>query len=386
MLHRVDLRRHAGTLPWALLALAAAFGLGACARPGAGTGPAADAVSRLDDGRLRLVFDSDDLVIERRIESMDGPYSRRQIALAGERPGEVLWLTAVRNEAIDPASGARLSPEFLCHSNLSLASQPQLARDTPAFRSTENLDQRVVTLIQGQNEVELPPGFGFPLAVGEPLEFSTTVINQNVDELPFSVRVRTAVEYRRDGDLEEPVVPLFRRRIFTFVETGAGGHDGGHGGHVHHEAAAAVAMPAPSAGAQATLAQDAAGHTYTMHWLVPPGRHEYRSRIRSQLRLPFDTTLHYATAHLHPHGESIALVDAATGATLLRLAAHRYADRRGIAEMESFSSVEGLRFERDRDYELVTVYDNPTGETIDAMGILYLYLRDHGFERRSAQI
>lgn len=376
----LDLARRCSTPPsWTLLVAVAALGLGSCDRGEVGEAVATGELSRLDDGRLRLLVDSDDIVVEGKIDSMDGPASTRSLALPGERPGELLWLTAVRNQAIDPELGDGLSPEFMCHSNLSLVSPPQLARDTAAFRATDNLDARVVTLIQGQNEVELPRGFGFPLVAGEPLEFFTMVINKNVDEVPFTVRVRTAVEYWRDDDLADPPVPLFRRRIFTFVEANAGG--GHHGGHGHHEAAAGTASRAPSAAAGATLGHDSDGRTYTMHWLVPPGRHEYRSRITGQLRLPFDTTVHYATAHLHPHGASIALVDMATGESLFRLAAHPYTDRQGIEEMESFSSVEGLRLERDRDYELVTVYVNPTGEPIDAMGILYLHLRDHAFER-----
>lgn len=390
-----------------LAAALALAGLGACTRGGAGE----PAVEALGDGRYRLLVESEDIVIDRRIESMDGPSESRRLELPGERPGELLWLTRVANRALDPESGGELPPELLCHTNLSLASPPQLARETPAFRATENLDERLMTLIQGQNDVELPPGFGFPVAAGEPLELYTMVINPNLDRVPFGVRVRTEVEYLRDADLAEPPMPLFRRRLYTYVEARAAGaaqhaghghgdhgghgeHAGGdsghaeqghgdHGDHGSHDHAVPVAAPVATAAAEETVVgRDEEGRTYAMHWQVPPGRHEYRTRIGDQLTLPFDTTLHYATAHLHPYGESIALVDAASGETLVRLAARAYLDRKGIEEMESYSSVEGLPIARGGEYELVTVYDNPTSEPIDAMGILYLHLRDHGFERR----
>jgi hypothetical protein len=103
--------------------------------------------------------------------------------------------------------------------------------------------------------------------------------------------------------------------------------------------------------------------------------------VRHQLKIPFDTTLHYATAHLHPYGSSLALVDLTTGETLFELRAIPYADRLGIAEMESLSTTVGIPIYRHHDYELVTVYDNTSDEPVDAMASMYLYLLDNGFER-----
>jgi hypothetical protein len=45
---------------------------------------------------------------------------------------------------------------------------------------------------------------------------------------------------------------------------------------------------------------------------------------------------------------------------------------------------EGLPIHRDHDYELVTIYDNPTDHDIDAMAILYLYLLDKSFQESMA--
>lgn len=59
-------------------ALLAAVALGGC-------GGGSDAIRRLGDGRLRLQVDSDDIVIDRRLESMDGPSAVRRVTLDGER-------------------------------------------------------------------------------------------------------------------------------------------------------------------------------------------------------------------------------------------------------------------------------------------------------------
>jgi hypothetical protein len=334
-------------------------------------------------------------MIGRKINSMDGPSGVRIFEIPAKKDGELIWLTAVRNRAIDADSGEEMSQEFLCHSNVSLVSKEQWTRKVPAFSGTDSLDPRVMTLIQGQNEIELPQGFGFPLVAGEPLEFFTMVINKNVDELPIALTVQTEIEYQRDDDLTESLVPLFKRRLYNLVEIegGAGmmaGHEGmEHGGDAEmqggmdHEMEHGddVGAAAPSAMKQATLESSESGDTYGMHWLVPPGRHEYRTAVGDQLGLAFDATVHYVSAHLHPFGESITLIDTESGETVFRLEAHEYTDRLGIAEMDNYSSEVGKPISQHGSYELVTVYNNPTAEPIDAMGILFLYMRDEAFER-----
>lgn len=364
--------------------------------------------------RVELV--SDPILIDRIFASMDGPSILENLALENGTPGDLLWLTGIENQALAAETGELLSQEFLCHSNLALNSAEQLAREGASFSATANLEARLMTLIQGQNAMALPPGFGLPVIAGEPLSFFSMVINKNESDVPFSVRVRTTIDYVRDqgqpvNGQSEPIVPLFRRRLFTFLEAtdpaasmhaehgghGDHGEHSGHGGHGDHGGGGdhgshgdhasmddTKAAIAPSASVEATLGHDAAGNVYTMHWLVPPGRHEYRNDVTRQLQLPFDTTAHYVTAHLHPYGESIALVDRTTGETLFSLEAEAYTDRVGIADMESFSSIDGATLARDHEYELVTVYDNTTDAPIDAMGIVYLHLRDHAFSRTSA--
>ncbi|MDX1643676.1 MAG: hypothetical protein R3244_04875 [Thermoanaerobaculia bacterium] len=341
--------------------------------------------SRHEVAARHLVFESEEFVIGRKIDSMDGPSGVEPVELSDVGPDELVWLTGIRNRAIDAVSDAEMSQEFLCHSNLSWGSPDQLERRTSRFRATRSADSRVMTLIQGQNELELPAGFGVPMVAGEPLQFFTMVINKNSDDLPLRLKVRTELEYRRQDDLDRPLVPLFKRRLYNAVETDAtlmAHQDGGHGGAEHaaggHDGAKVAA--APSAMQHSTLEWDEDGTRYGMHWMVPPGRHEYRTPVGGQLELPFDTTVHYVTAHLHPYGESITLEDVSTGETVFRLRAHPYTDRLGIAAMESFSSRAGVPLSRHGSYELVTIYDNPTEQPVDAMGILYLYLRDHGFE------
>jgi hypothetical protein len=118
----------------------------------------------------------------------------------------------------------------------------------------------------------------------------------------------------------------------------------------------------------------APGETPTNHWIVPPGRHTYKTEITPQLNLPFDTTIHYATIHVHPFARGMELRDLTTGQTILRLNSQDWPDRIGVAHVEEFKSKNGIPILSNHRYELTVEYDNTSGSNTDAMAILYLYL------------
>jgi len=112
----------------------------------------------------------------------------------------------------------------------------------------------------------------------------------------------------------------------------------------------------------------------TNHWTVPRGGHIYKMEITPQLNLPFDTTIHYATIHVHPFARGMELRDLTTGQTILRLNSQDWPDRIGVAHVEEFKSNDGIPILRSHRYELAVEYDNTSGSNTDAMAILYLYL------------
>jgi hypothetical protein len=376
----------AGAFTGALVGLLAGTWLGCAAPEGAGAArdSAAGAAITADGAERRVTLRSEPFVVDRQMSSMEGPAQIYPVALdAG--PDDIVWLRAVRNRALSEDREVSLSEEFLCHSNLALAGGPEvLDRANPLFRATPGTDPRLFTLIQGRNEVELPEGFAFPVSGGEALQFDSMVINENAEDLAIELVVETTIDYALDTELTMRPQPLFKRRVFTFLEVAgaaAAGEGHGEGGHGHHHGAArAEGEEARAEKASALSGRDAAGNEYTFHWLVEPGRHEYTSDITAQLALPFATTLHYATAHLHPYGESVRIVDRTTGETVLDLAARQLEGRVGIAEMEELSSSAGVPFDPAHRYDLVTVYDNTTGSAIDAMAIVYLFFHDRGFQ------
>ncbi len=114
---------------------------------------------------------------------------------------------------------------------------------------------------------------------------------------------------------------------------------------------------------------------------MPPGRQVNRTLVTELMNLPYDTTVHYIAVHLHPFAESLELVDLTTDESVFRAEAAQFGDRIGLARVGHYESPEGIRLYKDHDYELVSVYENTSGQEQDSMAVLYLYLHDREFHK-----
>src|SRR5207237_10839847 len=111
----------------------------------------------------------------------------------------------------------------------------------------------------------------------------------------------------------------------------------------------------------------------TNHWIGPPGHHIYTTEITPQRNLPFDTTIHYATIHVHPFARGMKLRDLTTGTTIFRLNSQDWPDRVGVAYVEEIKSIEGIPIQLDQRYELLQDYDNTWDVQTVGMATPYLY-------------
>jgi hypothetical protein len=118
---------------------------------------------------------------------------------------------------------------------------------------------------------------------------------------------------------------------------------------------------------------------------VEPGREENRTLVTQLMRVPYDTHIHYVAVHLHPFAESLELRDLTTGETVFKSRARNFEQGIGLRHVDYLSSAEGLPVYRDHEYELVSVYDNTTGEEQDSMAVMYIYLRDLELEEALAK-
>lgn len=317
--------------------------------------------------------------IEEKYRSMLGPYAQQDVYLVQSPEPEILWITGYETEVVDAADGSEVSQEFMCHANLDFDAREYMK----TFRMRHGVSGRVFTLSQGQQRIDFPDGFGLPILSSQPLELTTQVLNLNLEDPDLTVRHRVRVEYVRDREVppERPMKPLYQAAVQGLKSLEDHGiHYGLGEEHVDgalHGPSCGVGMAAVSSAEET----DPLGRKFTSHWVVEPGREVNRSLVTRFLNLPWDTTAHYIAVHLHPFAESLELIDRTTGETVFRAEVDPADGRIGIDRVDHLASAEGIPLYADHEYELVSVYDNTSGEPQDSMAVMYMYLLDHGFQR-----
>ena len=306
-------------------------------------------------------------------KSMEGPASAQRIRLAKLPSQELLWVVGYQTEIVDAGKTQTLASDFMCHNNLNLS---DLDDHREHFPWPEG-GKRVFTLSQGQLQVRLPEGFGIPMLSDEPLSLNTQVLNHNLADASFQVRHKTSVHFVRDRELKAPMKALYQQGVQSLVLLeGKDGHF--HGGGDHETTEAAECSIGKPVGLQKDVT-DPEGRVFNGHWVVEPGLEERRTRVTPYLQLATNTTVHYIAVHLHPFAVSLELRDLTEEKTLFKSFTRNTSSRIGLDHVDHYSSVEGIPFYRDHEYELVSVYNNTSGEPQDAMAVMFLYHHDARF-------
>lgn len=316
--------------------------------------------------------------------SMEGPWSvQRNIQLGSKKATSApirlaprTWLTGIETQVVAATNQAPVSQEFFCHANLTFAENSSTPDKFSAEREGKTyIDSRLFTLAPGRTSIDLPPGFGLPIRSDACLDYLTMTLNLNPHKEPVDVRMRTQLHTIAADELGAPTKALFRRAVYVLQRNNAPEH-------ISCNVKNAVDHPGLGCG-EWTKVNLPNGSTVltpsegmTNHWTVPQGDHIYATDVTPQLNLPFDTSVHYATIHVHPFARWMELRDLTTGQTVLRLTSQDWPDRIGVAHVDEFKSIDGIPILRSHHYELAVEYNNTSDSTTDAMAILYLYLRD----------
>ncbi len=340
---------------------------------------------------------------------MEGPSSfHRALTIAETGEKDVVWLIGLSVDLFDETLSNPVWKEFFCHSNLTLnGDMGGLGSDNESFSNPTHSDWRLFTLVPGKWEIRLPDGFGVPIRSDMAVDNFTMALNQNPKSVPREIRMKSTLHYERGT--HRPMESLFQRGVTVYqqhqeteepeiCEVPTQTHEGeacaisqpddqlgdtpslfarlglaGQGDLAPHPGETCCVVDASEGGVLQQFGQD-----HTIHWMVPLGRHVYRSEITKQLKLPATTTAHYITGHVHPTGEWVKLVNLTTGETVVTIESKDFDDRWGVKRMTEYVSEEGILIHEDHRYELVTQYMNPTDKPVDVMAILYLYLLEPG--------
>jgi len=359
-------------------------GLAACTHAPAVETVGAPATSLPAEGRVtrrdsRLEAVSPVYEINRIYKSMTGPWSNRALRLLEATTPELVWITGCHVEMVGADGTTHMPEQFMCHANVDFDADWH----NDLFRETKPLDGRLFTLSQGQLHVQFPPGFGIPVMSNETLDLSTQVLNLNVKDRSFTVRHKVDIDFVRDSQAQSPMKPLYERALMGMVSLEGRelvldqGED--HLGHAGQGPCLSCCVPGVSA-IDGYEHADTQGHRFTTHWIVKPGREENRTRATTMMNLPFDTKIHYIAVHMHPFAESLELRDVTADKSLFKSHVRNLQGEIGLADVEYFSSEEGIPVYQDHEYELVSVYNNTTGENQDSMAVMYAYFLDQEYQ------
>jgi len=315
---------------------------------------------------------SDPFVVDRIYRSMLGPVFARQEPLESGAEPDLLWITGYAMSVVGADGRSPHSIEFECHSNLGWPEEVPEGFRRPVLRA--------FTLTQGQTDVRLPPGFGLPVLSSERVGAFSQVLNLSQPAGSRTVRHRLHVRYLRDRELAEPPKPLVVTHAFVMASL-----EGEPAVFNVADPSAELAGATCQAGSLPpgvnSFYTDKNERRFAGHWVVPPGRHEYRTLVTDQLQIPFDTTVHFVGVHVHPHSASLELRDLTTGETVWKGVQESSRSRTGLDWIDYFSSEQGFPIYKDHQYELISVYDNPAKERADAMASMFLYYLDREFDR-----
>jgi len=330
-----------------------------------------------EDSIHTLELFTQDFTVDRRYPSMQGPMDTRTFHLLENQKPELLWIVGYEALPVELDGKKPLSSSFLCHSNLEF----DLSQHRQAFAWKKSGIARLFLISQGLSEVQFPKGFGIPVMSNETMKYESMLLNLNLVNQTLKLKHRIKIFYVRDKDLKSSMKPLYA--VGAVGAKLLQGKDGFYGMNQpsHPMKGMGCSLGIHALNDDRITFNDGQGRKFTGHWLVKPGREESHTPQNRLWELPFDTMLHYANVHLHPFAESIELKDLTMGKTVFKSHARQIDQGIGLAHVDHFSSEKGVPLYKDHEYELVTVYNNPTSVNQDAMSTMILYVEDREFQK-----
>lgn len=307
-------------------------------------------------------YTSGEYLMDHVYASMQGPGEvKRGVYLGNREQAELLWLTGYRASMVDSTGQHQLDQEFMCHNSLFLDGSVERHRKSLGTRPYGS--RRLFTLAHGAEDLSFPEGFALPLLSTAGLQLQSQSLNLLPEHIGQVVRHRIQARFQLDSELSVRPKPLFLMEATgrILVRDLSGGQ-------------APTGVPASG-----PVRKTPQGEVWSGHWEVPPGPATNISRVTQELKVPFPTRVHFATAHLHPYARWQELRQAQTGRVLFRITPTLTPDGQSLKSVPAYSSSKGVAISPGVEYDLVTHYENTSDKTVTAMSILFLYCRDQEF-------
>ena len=312
--------------------------------------------------------------IDKIYTSMMGPSSSQKFSLIKNEPRQLLWITGYKSRVLDANNPKTELKDFMCHSNLNI----DIKKHRTLFGWRQYPSERFFTLSEGRETIIFPKGFGIPVYSDEVFKLDSQALNHNIKNPNVQVKIENVISFVRNKNLKTPMKPLVMSAAngLALLKGKDGYYGVMKGNHSKHGSGSSKGVNAHNA----KVRKDIFGREFTGHWEVPPGRHTYKTLVTRWMNLPYDTNVHFVSSHVHPFAESLELKDLKTGKIIFKTKIKNQKNRIGLAQVPTLSSVEGKPLYKDREYELISVYNNTSKKPITVMAVMFLYLFDKEFD------
>jgi len=328
------------------------------------------------EGPLKTkTFLSDVFLIDKFYRSMEGPLQVKKFTLDPEQ-NEIFWVKKIRVEVVEQDGSSPSHQDFFCHFNVDF-NVPQRTKLLPTATVPSH---RLLTMSQGQMVIGFPENSALPIHSQEELTFYFQVLNR-LHKGTYYVRHRVTIEYIENKELKLPMLPLFAHAGMVIQslssQVAAWDEPPGKKGCASCRSLAVGDRYPTGMG----YIQDHFGNKFASHWKVPPGKQESATPLHSFMPLPYNTTLHGFSAHVHPYAEYLSIVDAQSGKEIVRAEARTSKDGDVLERIDylAFPVSSQIVVDLTPSYEMVVSYNNPTKEDQDAMAMAVFYLHDRTF-------
>lgn len=289
-------------------------------------------------------FELKNIVVQKPSAAMEGPRKAMFIDLAAkEARVHTFWILGLK---VDVLNNGALTPQNLCHFRFGrVPKDTKVANLDLANNLIEEGIKLLLSISQGQNEIQFPPGFGMPVAV-PPDEMALFMAGQvqsaDVPTAAQNLTFRATVKYL-DGPtgVAEKIKPLYLVHFHI-------------ASHQHHQV------------------QGSSAHG---HFVVPPGAHTFSTVVPQVLldRFSFESKVHYIRMHLHAFAESMEIYDVTMKRSVWKGFAKTDPKVATLVHTDFYSDATGFSLNPRHVYKVVSNYTNPTSKDVDAMAYLQVY-------------
>lgn len=301
-------------------------------------------------------------------KSMEGPKSSNYVQLSQD--STLLWLTGFHVKAVSASTCKPISNDFVCHTNIDF-------NDVKYF-SNFNLNDRIgkqyprmTSLSHGLEHFKFPKGYGVPMKGNDLLYVTTESLNHNLPDANFFLKHEVRIDYATD---QPNYKPLMSRTVYIALP-----YDKYDPYKSPLDPGKDYCIPVET---KNHSYDDGQGNKLSGHWVIPIGKHSYRSNIDNQLQITKDSLrLHAAAVHVHPFATKLTLWNKTEKKAIFTCNIINHEKKIGLSKIDALASEEGIWMYSKNEYELVLEVNNTSKTEQDMMGSMFLFFYDQQLDQ-----